>query len=212
MQVEVINVQRKKVGTIDLPESIFGVDVNEVLLWEQVKAQRASRRRGTHKTKKRGEVSGGGIKPYKQKGTGQARQGSSRAPNHVGGGKVFGPVPRDYSYRLPKSARKAALCSALSLRAKGNAIVVLDQFALEAPKTKAVVEFLNGLGSASALLVDAENGNLKLSTRNVPEAKFVDVAGINVYDVLDHDKLIVTKAAIGEMTKRLADDDKRSAA
>lgn len=212
MQVEVINVQRKKVGTIDLPESIFGVDVNEVLLWEQVKAQRASRRRGTHKTKKRGEVSGGGIKPFKQKGTGQARQGSSRAPNHVGGGKVFGPVPRDYSYRLPRSARKAALCSALSLRAKDKAIVVLDQFALEAPKTKAVVEFLAGLGSTSALFVDAENGNLKLSTRNVPDAKFVDVSGINVYDVLDHDKLIVTKAAVGEMTKRLADDAQRSAA
>lgn len=212
MQVEVINVQRKKVGTIDLPESIFGVDVNEVLLWEQVKAQRASRRRGTHKTKKRGEVSGGGIKPFKQKGTAQARQGSSRAPNHVGGGTVFGPVPRDYSYRLPRSARKAALCSALSLRAKDKAIVVLDQFALEVPKTKVVVEFLAGLGSTSALFVDAENGNLKLSARNVPDAKFVDVSGINVYDVLDHDKLIVTKAAIGEMTKRLADDAQRSAA
>src|SRR5690349_19130422 len=124
MQVDVYNVENQPVGKVDLPDEIFAVAINEVLLWEQVKAQRASWRRGTHATKTRAEVSGGGIKPYKQKGTGRARQGSIRAPNHVGGGKVFGPQPRDYSYRLPRSARRAALRSALSLRAKEGALVV----------------------------------------------------------------------------------------
>src|SRR5687767_12623490 len=113
MQVDVFNIDNKKIGTVDLPDEIFGEEVNETLLWEQVKSQRALRRRGTHATKTRAEVSGGGIKPYKQKGTGRARQGSIRAPNHVGGGKVFGPQPRDYGYRLPRSARRSALRSAL---------------------------------------------------------------------------------------------------
>ncbi|HSI04088.1 MAG TPA: 50S ribosomal protein L4, partial [Myxococcota bacterium] len=124
MKVDVFNVENSKVGSVDLPDDVFGAEVNETLLWEMVKAQRASRRRGTAKTKRRGEVSGGGIKPFKQKGTGRARQGSSRAPNHVGGGSVFGPVPRDHSYRLPRSARKVALASALSLRAKGGLMIV----------------------------------------------------------------------------------------
>ena len=171
-------------------------------MWEQVKAQRASKRRGTHDTKTRADVSGGGAKPFKQKGTGRARQGSTRAPNQVGGGVVFGPHPRDYSYRLPRSARRAALRSALSLRASENAIVVLEGAELEAPKTKAVAQFFGGLESKSALIVDLENQNLALSTRNLQKAKYIEVDGLNVYDILKHEKLVVTKASLDSIVDR----------
>ncbi len=124
MQIDIVNLNHEKTGTVDLPEDVFGTEVKTALLWEQVKAQRASKRRGTHDTKTRANVRGGGAKPFKQKGTGRARQGSTRAPNQVGGGVVFGPHPRDYSYRLPRSARRAALRSALSLRASENAIEI----------------------------------------------------------------------------------------
>lgn len=200
MQIDVYDAKYEKVGKVDVPDEVFASEVNEALLWETVKAQRASRRAGTHKTKKRGEVSGGGIKPFKQKGTGRARQGSIRAPNHVGGGKVFGPVPRDYSYRLPRSARKVALRSALSLRAK-DGLIVLDSFTLDAPKTKAVVEFLGQMGTTSALIVDSDNHALKLSTRNLPETKYLAAGAINVYDVLDYDKLVLTKAALADVIR-----------
>jgi large subunit ribosomal protein L4 len=204
MQVTVYNAEKKKVGQAELPDEVFGVEVNEALLWEQVKAQRASRRRGTHKTKKRGEVRGGGAKPYRQKGTGRARQGSERSPQHVGGGTVFGPQPRDYGYKLPRTARRAALRSALSLRAKEEAIVVLDQLALEAPKTKDVTAFLDTFEVASALIVDLDNDALRLSARNLPKSKYVAAEGINVYDILDHEKLVLTQAAIDRVVERAA--------
>ncbi|MBI5509991.1 MAG: 50S ribosomal protein L4 [Deltaproteobacteria bacterium] len=196
MNVDVINKEAQKVGSIELPDDVFAAEVNQGILWEQVKSQRASRRRGTHSTKTRANVSGGGIKPFKQKGTGQARQGSIRAPNHVGGGNVFGPHPRDYSYRLPRSARRAALRSALSLRAKENSVMVLDTFKIDKPKTKAVIEFLGKIKVDSALLVDVENHGLKMSTRNLPSSKFVEVEGLNVYDILDYDKLVLTREAV----------------
>lgn len=202
MQIDIVNLSHEKTGTIDLPEEIFGTEVKTALLWEQVKAQRASKRRGTHETKTRANVSGGGAKPFKQKGTGRARQGSTRAPNQVGGGVVFGPHNRDYSYRLPRSARRAALRSALSLRASENAIVVLDAAALEAPKTKVVAQFFGGLDSKSALIVDLENQNLALSTRNLEKAKFLEVDGLNVYDILKHEKLVVTKASLESIVAR----------
>jgi large subunit ribosomal protein L4 len=202
MNYNVVDKNMKKVGSVDLPDDIFGAPVKEKVLWEQVKAQLASRRRGTHKTKKRGEVRGGGIKPFKQKGTGLARQGSIRAPQFVGGGRVFGPVPRDYSYRLPKSARKTALKMVLSLRMKEQAIVVLDSFAVETPKTKEVLAFLEKLGTNSALLVDAKNVGLAKSTRNLRDTKFLAAEAINVYDVLDYDKLVLTKAALEAVVKR----------
>jgi len=207
MQVDVINIEKKKVGSVDLPDDVFGAEVSDALLWEQVKSQLASRRRGTHSTKTRGDVSGGGIKPYKQKGTGRARQGSSRAPNHVGGGKVFGPHPRDYSYRLPRSARKAALKSALSLRAKGG-LLVLDKLALEAPKTQAMTAILDKLEVKNALIVDAENTNAKLSTRNLGKngdykSKYLLPEALNVYDVLNHESLILTQAAVEALVKRV---------
>jgi large subunit ribosomal protein L4 len=180
---------------VDLPDDVFAVEVSEALLWEQVRAQRASARAGTHKTKKVGEVSGTNAKPYKQKGTGRARQGSQRSPQFVGGGTVFGPQPRDYSYRLPRSARRAALRSALSARAK-DGLIVVDEFALDAPKTKTVVNFLATLGTKRALLVDTANDVLAKSTNNVPGSKFIEAGSINVYDILDHEKLVLTKESI----------------
>src|SRR5882724_7952857 len=134
--IDVKNLDGKSVGKVDLDESVFGVEVNEHLLWEVVKAQRAKRRAGTHSTKRRDEVRGGGKKPYKQKGTGNARQGSTRAPNYVGGGVVFGPHPRSYEYTVPKKVKRAALASALSLRAKEKKLVVVDKLTFDAPKTK----------------------------------------------------------------------------
>ena len=202
MMVDVYNTVNEKVGTVELPDDVFGAEVKQVLLWEQVKAQRASRRRGTHATKTRAHVAGGGAKPYKQKGTGRARQGSSRAPNHVGGGKVFGPKPRDYSYRLPRSARRAALRSVLSLRAQEANILVLDGFTVDKPKTQAVAAVLEKLGCSNALVVDLVNDNLRLSTRNLPKAKYLAAAGLNVYDVLVHEKLVLTQGALPEIVKR----------
>ena len=202
MQKDVFTTDNKKVGTVELPDDIFGVEVKEALLWEQVKAQLASHRRGTHKTKKRGEVSGGGIKPYKQKGTGRARQGSSRAPNHVGGGKVFGPVPRDYSYHLPRSSRRAALKSALSLRTQNNEILILDKIALDAPKTKELLAILAKFDAENILIVDAQNQNLMLSARNLPKAKVLMPEALNVYDILGHKKLCLTSVALDSIVKR----------
>jgi len=212
MQVDVINAKNEKVDSIELPDNVFGVEVSEAVLWEEVKAQRASRRRGTHSTKTRDEVSGSGAKPFKQKGTGRARQGSTRAPNQVGGGVVFGPHPRDYGYRIPRSARRAALRSALSLRAKENALYVLDQMSLETPKTQEVVGFLNQLGHTSVLLVDENNDVLRLSTRNLKKAKYLHAEGVNVLDVLKHEVLVLTKAAITGVVEKAENKSKKAQA
>jgi large subunit ribosomal protein L4 len=201
MKVDVYSTENQKVGSVDLPDEVFATDVKEAVLWEQVKAQRASRRRGTHDTKTRADVSGGGIKPYRQKGTGRARQGSSRAPNHVGGGKVFGPHPRDYDYRLPKAARRSALRSALSLRTKENQLTILDRFPMETPKTKAVLTFLEKLGHRNVLIVAAENAVLQRSTRNLAKSKFLMAQGINVYDILLHERLVLTQAALPQVIR-----------
>jgi large subunit ribosomal protein L4 len=201
--IEVKNLDGKSVGNVDLDESVFGVEVNEHLLWEVVKAQRAKRRAGTASTKRRDEVRGGGKKPYKQKGTGNARQGSTRAPNFVGGGKVFTPKPRDYEYHMPKKAMAAALRSALSLRAKEQKIIVVDSFTFDAPKTKLVDKAIKTLGAVKALLVDAKNETLKKSTRNLPTAKYIATEGLNVYDVLDHETLIMSRSTLDAVTERL---------
>src|SRR5688572_19249324 len=153
MQVDIHNTSIEKVGSVELPDEIFGADVKPALLWEQVKAQQASRRRGTHSTKDRSTTSGTNTKMYKQKGTGNARHGAARAPQFVGGAKTMTPRPRDYSYRLPRSARRAALRGALSARVADKNLLVLDKFDLETPKTKEVVAFLTRLGTKSALLV-----------------------------------------------------------
>lgn len=201
--IDVKSLDGKKVGSVDLDDSVFGVEVNEHLLWEVVKAQRAKRRAGTHSTKRRDEVRGGGKKPYKQKGTGNARQGSTRAPHYVGGGKVFTPKPRDYEYHVPKKVMAGALRSALSLRAKEQKLVVVDSFTLDAPKTKLVNKAIKAFGGASALLVDGQNETLKKSTRNLQHAKYLAPEGLNVYDVLDHETLIMSRSTLDAVTARL---------
>lgn len=201
--IEVKNLDGKSVGKVDLDDSVFGVEVNEHLLWEVVKAQRAKRRAGTHSTKRRDEVRGGGKKPYKQKGTGNARQGSIRAPHYVGGGKVFTPKPRDYEYHVPKRVMAGALRSALSLRAKEQKLVVVENFTLDAPKTKLVAAAIDKLGGGSALLVDGKNETLRKSAANLQRAKYLATEGLNVYDVLDHERLIMTRSTLDAVTKRL---------
>jgi large subunit ribosomal protein L4 len=204
MQIDLMNVEGKKVGNIELADAVFATPVKEHLLWEVVKAQRAARRAGTHATKTREFVRGGGKKPYKQKGTGSARQGSSRAPNFVGGGKVFGPHPRDYSYTVPKKVRRAALASALSLRASEKKLVILDKLSFDAPKTKQLVGILKALGVPSAVVVDGkENVHLSKSVRNLPKSKFLAPEGLNVYDILDHETLILTEGAVRAIEARV---------
>jgi large subunit ribosomal protein L4 len=202
-KIDIKNLDGKTVGSVDLDETVFGVEVNEHLLWETVKMQRAKARAGTHSTKRRDEVRGGGKKPFKQKGTGNARQGSTRAPHFVGGGKVFTPKPRDYEYSMPKKAVAGALRSVLSLRAKESKIVVVDKLELAAIKTKSVAKALTGLGSLNALIVDKLNENLAKSTRNLPKAKYLRPEGLNVYDVLAHDTLVLSKDGLDAVTERL---------
>ncbi len=204
MQIDIVNIEGKKVGELALADAVFGAKVKDYLLWELVKAQQAAKRAGTHATKTRAHVRGGGKKPYKQKGTGNARQGSSRAPNHVGGGKVFGPHPRDYSYTVPKKVKRAALISALSLRAKEKKIVVVDKLAFDAPKTKRLVGILKTLGIESALLVDSkDNKNLSKSAANLPSHRYIAPEGLNVYDILRHPGLVIAADAIKKIEARV---------
>ena len=204
MQIDLMNIEGKKVGNIELADAVFATPVKEHLLWEVVKAQRAARRAGTHATKTREFVRGGGKKPYKQKGTGSARQGSSRAPHFVGGGRVFGPHPRDYSYTVPKKVRRAALASALSLRASEKKLVVLDKLPFTEPKTKQLAGILKALGVPSAVVVDGkENVHLSKSARNLPKSKFLAPEGLNVYDILDHETLILTEGAVRAIEARV---------
>ena len=205
-KLDIKNLAGKTVGSIELDDSVFGAEVKEHLLWEVVKQQMAARRAGTHSTLRRDEVRGGGKKPFRQKGTGQARQGSSRAPNHVGGGKVFSPKPRDYSYNVPKKVRRAALRSALSLRAKEQKLVIVDSLELSEAKTKQVVAALKALGLGSALLVDkADNVGLSRSTRNLQDSKYLASEGLNVYDVLNYETLVLTTATVKEIEARLGE-------
>ncbi|WP_199616562.1 50S ribosomal protein L4 [Paenibacillus alkalitolerans] len=196
-KVALYNISGKQVGEVELADTVFGVEPNTHVLHDAVLMQRASLRAGTHKTKGRSEVRGGGRKPWKQKGTGRARQGSIRAPQWKGGGVVFGPTPRTYAYKLPKKVRRLAIKSALSSKVIDNEIIVLDELALAQPKTKEFASILNNLNvERKALVVTAEyDDNVALSVRNLPNAKFVAADGINVLDVLGYDKLIITKDA-----------------
>jgi large subunit ribosomal protein L4 len=204
MQIDIVNVDGKKVGSADLDDAVFGAKVKDYLLWELVKAQQAAKRAGTHSTKTRANVRGGGKKPYKQKGTGNARQGSSRAPNHVGGGIVFGPHPRSYEYTVPKKVKRAALASALSLRAKEKKLVIVDVLSFDAPKTKRMAGILKTLGLGKALVVDAKtNENLFKSVRNLPKAKIIAPEGLNVFDILNHTDLVITTGALKQVEKRV---------
>ncbi|MFC0274137.1 50S ribosomal protein L4 [Metabacillus herbersteinensis] len=205
-KVALFNQNGSNVGEIELNESVFGIEPNQHVLFEAVIMQRASLRQGTHKVKNRSEVAGGGRKPWRQKGTGRARQGSIRSPQWRGGGVVFGPTPRSYAYKLPKKVRRLAIKSALSSKVLDNNIVVLEDLALNAPKTKDMFTVLNGLSvERKALIVTADtNENVALSARNIPGVTVVTANGISVLDVLNHDKLIITKAAVEKVEEVLA--------
>jgi large subunit ribosomal protein L4 len=204
MKIDVVSMEGKKVGELELADSVFGTKVKDYLLWEVVKAQQAAKRAGTHATKTREFVRGGGKKPYKQKGTGNARQGSTRAPHFVGGGVVFGPHPRDYSYTVPKKVKRAALASALSLRAQENKLVVVDKLSFDAPKTKKLASMLKSLGLKSALVVDGkQNANLLKSGMNLPKSKTLAPEGLNVYDILNHPALVIAKDAVKAVEARI---------
>ncbi|WP_338553287.1 50S ribosomal protein L4 [Paenibacillus sp. KS-LC4] len=205
-KVTLYNVSGSQVGEVELADSVFGIEPNKHVLHSAVTLQQAAERAGTHKTKGRSEVRGGGRKPWKQKGTGRARQGSIRSPQWVGGGTVFGPTPRSYGFKLPKKVRRLAIKSALSSKVIGNDIIVLDQLSFAAPKTKEFAAILNNLKVARKALVvlPSYDDNVALSARNIPGVKFVAADGINVLDVLVYDKLIITKDAVEKVQEVFA--------
>ena len=198
--VSVYNIEGKEVGSIELNDAVFGVEVNEHLVHMAVVNQLANNRQGTQSAKTRSEVSGGGRKPWRQKGTGHARQGSTRAPQWTGGGIVFAPKPRDYSFKMNKKEKRIALLSALSSKVAESKIVVLDKFKLDEIKTKKFVEVMNNLKVENALVVlEGENKNVVLSGRNIPSVKVTATNEINTYDVLKYTTLVVTKAAVEKL-------------
>ncbi|GKS14434.1 MULTISPECIES: 50S ribosomal protein L4 [Paenibacillus] len=205
-KVALYNVSGTQVGEVELSDAVFGIEPHVHALHEAVLLQQASVRQGTHKVKGRSEVRGGGRKPWKQKGTGRARQGSIRAPQWKGGGVVFGPTPRSYGYKLPKKVRRLAIKSALSSKVIDNDIIVLDQLQMNAPKTKEFVAILKNLNVERKALVVAASyeDSVALSARNIPGVKFVVADGINVLDVMVHDKLIITKDAVQKVEEVLA--------
>jgi len=202
---DVYDLEKNKVSEIELADAVFAGEVNEHLFYEVVKAKLASDRSGTHAVKNRSLVSGGGKKPWKQKGTGRARQGSTRASHFVGGGKAMGPKPRDYGYDVPKKVRKAALRSALALRSRDQKLVILDKWQPGAPKTGTAAKVLAKLGVKKALVVDeAANAALAKSVRNLDGADFLAAEGLNVYDILRHDALVLTAASAKKLEASLS--------
>jgi large subunit ribosomal protein L4 len=202
--VDVYNVNKEKVGEVDLKEDIFGVEVKPYLLHEVVVWQRACRRRGTASTKTRGEVSGGGHKPWRQKGTGRARVGSNRSPVWRGGGTVFGPKPRSYAYSLPKKVRRAALKMALSSKLANGQLVVLEDYPFNAPKTKEFIQVMKKFDLEKVLFITSEGHEaLELSARNVPYVQVLPTAGLNVYDILRYDHLVLLSPAVAAIEARL---------
>ncbi|OUP48953.1 50S ribosomal protein L4 [Lachnoclostridium sp. An181] len=198
--VSVYNIEGKEVGTIDLNDAVFGVEVNEHLMHMAVVSQLANKRQGTQKAKTRSEVSGGGRKPWRQKGTGHARQGSTRAPQWTGGGVVFAPTPRDYSFKLNKKEKRAALKSALTSRVEENKFIVVDEMNFGEIKTKNFQNMLNSLNVAKALVVlEGENKNAELSARNIAGVKMARTNSINVYDIMKYNTVIATKAAVANI-------------
>ena len=198
--VSVYNMEGKEVGTIELNDAVFGVEVNEHLVHMAVVAQLANKRQGTQKAKTRSEVSGGGRKPWRQKGTGHARQGSTRSPQWTGGGMVFAPTPRDYTITLNKKEKRAALKSALTSRVNENKFVVVDELKFDEVKTKNFKAVMNNLKVSKALVVLADNDqNTVLSARNIPEVKPSLVNTINVFDILKYNTVVATKAAVASI-------------
>ena len=203
--VPVFNIEGQQTGEITLAESVFGAPINRALLHEAVRLQLASRRLGTAKAKTRGEVRGGGRKPWRQKGTGQARHGSRRSPLWTGGGVVFPPQPREYGFRMPRKARRQALRAALSAKVKDGEVLVVEGLHFEAPKTKAAVGMLGSLNAPRALIVLPEaDENVEKSARNIPGVATALPGELNVYDILTHDRLILAKEAVGKVEEALA--------
>ncbi|WP_456456443.1 50S ribosomal protein L4 [Thermovibrio sp.] len=208
MEIRVVNLNNEEVGKVQLKDEVANAPIKKHAVWETVKWQLAKKRRGTHSTKTRGEVRGGGRKPWPQKHTGRARQGSIRAPQWVGGGVVHGPKPRDYSYNLPKKVRKVALRSVISGRVQEGNFLVVEDFSFEEPKTKRALEFLRNLGleNEKVLLVVPSDLDEKtyLSFRNLPNVKVLPVEGLNVYDVLCYNKCVVFKSILPKIEERLS--------
>ena len=195
--VSVYNMEGKEVGTIELNDAVFGAPVNEHLVHMAVVNQLANKRQGTQKAKTRSEVSGGGRKPWRQKGTGHARQGSTRSPQWTGGGVVFAPTPRDYSFKMNKKEKRAALKSALTAKVEENKFIVIDEIALSEIKTKSIANMLKGLDVSKALVVlEDGNVNAEISARNIADVKTAKTNTINVFDVLKYNTVVATKAAV----------------
>ena len=196
--VSVYNMEGNEVGTLELNDAVFGVEVNEHLVHMAVVRQLANKRQGTQKAKTRSEVSGGGRKPWRQKGTGHARQGSTRAPQWTGGGVVFAPIPRDYSFKMNKKERRIALKSALTTRVQENKLVVLDELKLDAIKTKDMQNVLNNLKVEKAMVV-TDNENVIVSARNIPNVITASVGTMNVFDILKYNTVVLDKAAVAKV-------------
>jgi large subunit ribosomal protein L4 len=204
--LDVVTVDNQKAGTVELSAAVFEAAVKPHLFHAEVRRQLATRRSGTHATKNRALVSGGGQKPWRQKGTGRARQGTIRAPQWSGGGVVFGPVPRSYAHALPKKVRRAALRSALSQRLREGALVVLDALALDAFSTRRMAAILSGLGvseGGALIVIEAPNPAVEASARNLPGVGVIRAEGLNVLDVLRHRHLVITRAALDAVERRL---------
>lgn len=206
--IDIKNWDNKTVGSVDLPEEIFAYPYKEHLVHEAVRNYLAGLRQGTHKTKTRSEVSGSGKKPFRQKGTGRARQGGARPPIHRHGGTVFGPQPRDYSYKMNTKEKKAALKSALSQRVKEGKFVVVNDMSVDEAKTKSFAQKVAGIGvEGKALLIDTlENTNALLASRNNPKLNFVDALHVNVYDVVNSRYIVLSQAALDRLTEALSNE------
>ncbi|MBI3757507.1 MAG: 50S ribosomal protein L4 [Deltaproteobacteria bacterium] len=205
LRIPVLSLERETVGETELPAYIAGQPPREHLLYETVKMQLANRRAGTASTKTRGEVRGGGKKPWRQKGTGRARSGSSRSPIWVGGAIIFGPRPRSYEYRMPRSARRTALCAALALKQRQGELTVIKEFSFAEPKTKQMLETLTrlGLGSSVLVVISQADVNVEKSARNLPTVKVLRSEGLNVYDLLRYRQTLITQQALELISERL---------
>jgi len=204
MKLKVHNINGDVTGEVELSDSIFGSEPNNHLIAQVVRWQQAKRHRGTHSAKSRGEVKGSTQKMYRQKGTGRARHGSGKSNIHVGGGAAFGPKVRGYEFKVNRKARARALCQVLSQKVSDDKLVILDGFELDGVKTQSAVAVLTQLGANRALVVDGDNRNLNLSVRNLARHDYLNVAGLNIYDILKHDSLVLTTRALSDVEGRLA--------
>ena len=204
--IEMKKASGEAAGTVDLNDAVFGIEPNVTAMHEVVRAQRASWRQGTHDTKTRGQVRGGGRKPYRQKGTGRARQGTIRAPQWIGGGTVFGPHPRSYAFRVNNKVVKLAMRSALSAKLADGQLMVVDEFAFEKPSTKAAVAAMKALGieGRTTLVIDGDDINTFLSFRNIPKVEIIPVAASNTYDFVNNKNLVFTQTALNRIEEVLA--------